>query len=260
MVARILSIAGSDSGGGAGIQADLKTIQYFNGFGMTALTAITAQNTLGVQGIHAMPASFVHQQIKSVLDDIGVDAIKTGMLCNQSIIEVVANCLANLNVYKIIDPVMVATSGDVLLDDQAIDSLSKLIIPQADLLTPNIKEAEVLTGTKIGNLDAMHQAADKLLKMGAKAVLVKGGHMQGLQLTDLLKTTKESFVYTAEKQNTRHTHGTGCTYAAAIATLLGQGKDLPSAVESAHSFIQNAIKNAPGLGKGNGPLCFRINP
>lgn len=256
MVARVLIVAGSDSGGGAGIQADIKTVSALGGYAMTAITALTAQNTLGVQGVFAVDPAFIRQQIEVVVDDLGVDAVKTGMLHNAAVIETVAACLDErcAEVPAVIDPVMVAQSGASLLDAAAVDTLKSALLPLATLLTPNAPEAEVLTGRKIETLDDMRAAAEILLAQGPKAVLVKGGHLQGEVLTDLLATPEHSEVLSGPRIPTRHSHGTGCTLASAIATGLGQGLALAEAVRRARAYLQEALRSAPGLGHGDGPV------
>ena len=320
---RLLIIAGSDSGGGAGIQADIKTATCFGVFATTAITALTAQNTLGVQGIFDVPPAFIAQQIQSVLNDIGTDAIKTGMLHSAAVIETVVSALDAYQSQKIsdisasefarmenssavlhrkpmslakhkpegrndwlrrnwngvgsspmtaaedvaqpnsrnlmelvlvVDPVMVAKGGAPLLQPDAIDTLKNLLLPRATLVTPNIPEAEILSGMKISTPQDMQTAGAKILALGCQAVLMKGGHLESETLVDYLITPLETHTFTAQKHHTRHTHGTGCTYAAAIAAGLAQNLTLTQAVTQAHQFVQNAIKNAPNLGQGQGPL------
>jgi len=257
MKGRVLIIAGSDSGGGAGIQADIKTVTALGGYAATALTALTAQNTEGVQGILPVAPAFVKQQIASVLSDIGADAIKTGMLLDHGVIEAAADAIESVvpRVALVVDPVMVASTGARLLDPRAFDALERRLVAHAAVVTPNAPEAEALTGQRIANLDDMRRAADVLLRTGAKAVMVKGGHLAGDILRDLVVSASgESFVLEAKRIATRHTHGTGCTLASAIATGLAQGMALRPAIERAHEFVQGAIRTAPGLGRGHGPL------
>ncbi|MGD0915495.1 MAG: bifunctional hydroxymethylpyrimidine kinase/phosphomethylpyrimidine kinase [Thermodesulfobacteriota bacterium] len=217
---RILTIAGSDSGGGAGIQADLKTITLLGGYGMSVITALTAQNTIGVQAIREIPASFVAAQIDSVLSDIGADAIKTGMLANQEIIEVVSRKIKLYKVKKVVvDPVMVSKSGASLLRKDAQETLIKKMIPIAWVVTPNLMEASVLTGLKVSSLEGMKKAAHRIYKLGAKHVVVKGGHLRGMAV-DLLYDGKHFMEMEGPRIETKNTHGTGCTFASAIATLL----------------------------------------
>lgn len=253
---RVLSIAGSDSGGGAGIQADIKTIAALGGYAATVVTAITAQNTLGVRAIHPVPANIVRAQIDAVLEDIGADCIKTGMLASAEIIEAVCERLNALSphVPRVIDPVMVATSGDRLMQANAVAALKALLIPGAALLTPNIPEAEILTGLQITDDAMMQRAAQAILAMGAKAVLMKGGHRTGAQVSDWLVTVDEVMVITEPRLDTRQTHGTGCTLASAVATGLAQGMTLSAAFTRAHAYVREAIRTAPGFGAGHGPL------
>ncbi|HVA14051.1 MAG TPA: bifunctional hydroxymethylpyrimidine kinase/phosphomethylpyrimidine kinase [Stellaceae bacterium] len=256
MNGRVLIIAGSDSGGGAGIQADIKTITALGAYAATAITALTAQNTVGVQAILPVPPDFVKRQIESVLGDLGADCIKTGMLLDHGVIEAAADALEKHApaVPLVVDPVMIASSGARLLDPRALDALERRLIARAALVTPNAPEAEALTGQRIAGIDDMRRAADALLGLGAKAVMVKGGHVAGETVRDLVVTGSESFVLAARRIDTRHTHGTGCTLASAIAAGLAQGMALKPAIERAHGFVQAAIRTAPGLGTGHGPL------
>ncbi len=252
---RVLIVAGSDSSGGAGIQADIKTVTMLGGYAATAITAITVQNTMGVSGVEAMPSGVVAAQMRTVLSDIGADAIKTGMLHDRAVIETVLAVIDDVAFGGdlIVDPVMVATSGSKLLQDDATDAL-KTLIAHASVVTPNIPEAELLTGRKIETIEDMKAAAYALLDTGAEAVLLKGGHMQGPQVSDFLVSLKGECVITSDRIDTRHTHGTGCTLASAMATLLAAGKSLEEAFEQAHAFVHAAIKAAPGFGEGHGPL------
>jgi hydroxymethylpyrimidine/phosphomethylpyrimidine kinase len=252
-VKRVLTIAGSDSGGGAGIEADLKTISALGAYGCTAITAVTAQNTLGVAAVHALPAAFVAQAIRMVLDDIGADAIKLGMLANEAIIRAVAAALP-ANIPVVLDPVMVATSGAVLLEDGAIDAMRQLLVPRATLVTPNLPEAQKLTGLPVGTAAERIAAGRALLAMGAQAALIKGGHGAEDMLTDYLITAGSMDAISLPRLETRNTHGTGCTMASAIATGLAQGMDLPAAVRRARHYLQEAIRTAPGFGAGHGPV------
>ena len=254
MHGRVLVVAGSDSGGGAGIQADVKTIAAMGGYAATAITALTAQNTLGVQDIMPVPPAFVRGQMASVLDDIGADAVKLGMLGSQATIEAVAEMLSSRRAPVVLDPVMVAKGGARLLPPEAVEALTRLLVPLAALVTPNVPEAESLTGRSIGSVADMRGAADRLLAMGAAAVLLKGGHLPGPVCTDLLVTADGVLALEEPRIGTRHTHGTGCTLASAIATGLAQGMTLPAAVERARDAVQAAIAAAPGLGAGHGPL------
>lgn len=268
MKGRVLIIAGSDSGGGAGIQGDIKTVSALGGYAMTAITALTAQNTQGVFGIHPIPEEFIAQQIELCLSDIGADAIKTGMLHSAGVIEVVVSCLQSSVVSKasttattslatplVVDPVMVAKGGSPLLEEAALHALKTQLIPMATLITPNLPEAELLLGHAIPEDRRMEDAARKLLELGAQAVLLKGGHGRGETLHDVLVMQNgESLTLSAKRIHTRHTHGTGCAFASAIATELSKGLSLAHAVTNAHVYVQHAIARAPGLGAGNGPL------
>ena len=251
---RVLIIAGSDSGGGAGIQADIKTCAAFGAYSMTAITAITAQNTMGVQQVEALSPELVATQIESALSDIGADVIKIGMLANQDIIETVAAAIDDHPAYIVLDPVMVATSGDKLLEDGAIKALKEKLIPLCDVITPNVPEAEILTGLKIDDVDKLGEAGAMLLEMGAYAALMKGGHLDGKMVVDVLVSEDENAMMTAPRIRSRHTHGTGCTLASAIAANMALGVPLDEAVNTAREFVFEAIRSAPKLGKGNGPL------
>jgi hydroxymethylpyrimidine/phosphomethylpyrimidine kinase len=256
MIARILVIAGSDSGGGAGIQADIKTVMALGGFAMTALTALTAQNTRGVSAVLGIPPDFLRAQIDSVMADIGADAIKTGMLPDTASIETVAAFIESLSqpLPFVMDPVMVSTSGDRLQSAEALHALKTRLIPRATVITPNIPEAEILLGEQILGEAAQRAAAERLLRLGAGAVLVKGGHGTEDIVTDVLATADGVITLTGPRISSRHTHGTGCTLASAIATGLAQGMDLASAIRRARAYVVAAILAAPGLGGGHGPL------
>ncbi len=250
---RILTIAGSDSGGGAGIQADLKAITLLGGYGMSVLTALTAQNTLGVQAIHEVPARFVERQIDSVLSDIGADAIKTGMLTNKEIVEVVAKKIEQYGIETVVvDPVMISKSGAPLLRKDAQKALIKRLIPLAWVVTPNLFEASVLTGMKVNSLEGMRKAAVQIWELGAKNVVVKGGHLKGKAIDILFDGTNYAEIE-SPRIETKNTHGTGCTFASAIATLLARGEAVPEAVRKAKIFITMAIQSSFNLGKGIGP-------
>ena len=253
MIARVLTIAGSDSGGGAGIEADIKTISALGGYGCTTITGLTAQNTLGVQGVHPVPVNFVVLSMRAVLEDIGVDAIKLGMLTSEPIIRAVA---ANLpkGVPVVLDPVMVSTSGAVLLPDGAIAALISELIPKATLITPNLPEAAKITGMPVETEAQRIEAGRRLLEMGAKAALIKGGHGSEAELTDLLVTPAGVIAITLPRIESRNTHGTGCTMSSAIATGLAQGLGLETAVRRARDYLQAAIATAPGIGAGHGPV------
>lgn len=253
---RVLIVAGSDSGGGAGIQADIKTVTALGGYAMTAVTAITVQDTLGVHAIHEIPLDIIRGQIKVVLEDIGTDAIKTGMLHSVEIIEAVAEDISLYapNAVLIVDPVMVAKGGAALLQSDAVDAFKRALMPLARLITPNVPEAEALTGRVITTLDEQKAAADALLGLGCDAVLLKGGHMPGDTIYDVLATHNTIEVMSAPRIDTRHTHGTGCTLASAIAALMAQGAPMRDSVEIARDYVAEAIRSAPGFGKGHGPL------
>jgi hydroxymethylpyrimidine kinase/phosphomethylpyrimidine kinase len=250
---RVLTIAGSDSGGGAGIQADLKAITLLGGYGMSVLTALTAQNTVGVQDIYEIPSRFVERQIDSVLSDIGADAIKTGMLANQEIIEVVAKKIVQYRAEKVVvDPVMVSKSGATLLRKDAQKALVKKLIPLAWVVTPNLMEASALAGLRVNSLEGMKKAAYRIYKLGAKHVVVKGGHLKGMAV-DLLYDGRYFNEMEGPRIDTENTHGTGCTFASAIATLLARGDSVSEAVRKAKTFITLAIQSGFSLGKGTGP-------
>jgi hydroxymethylpyrimidine kinase/phosphomethylpyrimidine kinase/thiamine-phosphate diphosphorylase len=252
----VLTIAGSDSGGGAGIQADIKTVTLLGSYAATVITALTAQNTRGVSSIHGLPPTFVIDQLDTVLSDIPIDVIKTGMLHTPAIISALAENLSERNtlIPLIIDPVMIAKGGASLMDRDAIQIFSQQLLPQAYLLTPNIPEAERLLGRSIRLETEMEQAARDLHAMGAANVLIKGGHLTGQQSSDVLYDGSECHYYTAERMFTSNTHGTGCTYASAIAAYLAQGDPLRVAVEKAKKFITTAIRLARQLGKGHSPV------
>ncbi|HXT68526.1 MAG TPA: bifunctional hydroxymethylpyrimidine kinase/phosphomethylpyrimidine kinase [Vicinamibacterales bacterium] len=249
-----LTIAGSDSGGGAGIQADLKTFSAHGVFGTTAITAVTAQNTVGVSMIEAMSPAMVTAQIDAVAADIPPRATKIGMLANAGIIAGVADALARHRLPNVVlDTVMVAKSQARLLDDDAVDALVTLLVPMATVVTPNVPELEALTGMTIRETRDLHLAAARLIERGARAVLAKGGHLQG-PAVDVLVWDGRSLELTAERIETSHTHGTGCTFSAAIAARLAKGDDLEAAVRGAKEYVTRAIALAPGLGRGHGPL------
>ncbi len=254
---RVLVVAGSDSGGGAGIQADIKTITVLGGYAATAITALTAQNTLGVFGVVPVDPEFVAEQISVVLADIGADAVKTGMLFSEEIISAVAATLEARarRLPVIVDPVMVAKGGTALLQQRARVALVERLLPLAALITPNAPEAAALSGLKVETVADMERAADTLLAFGASAVLVKGGHVPGDLIVDVLRTADgESFRFEHPRIVTKSTHGTGCTLASAIATGVALGFTLRDAVERAEDYVVEAIRTAPGLGKGHGPL------
>ena len=253
---RILIVAGSDSGGGAGIQADIKTITCLGGYAMTAVTAVTVQNTLGVAAIHAIPAEIVAAQMRACIDDIGVDAVKIGMIGGAATVVAVAEVLAGLQVPIVLDPVMVAKGGARLLGDDAAMALIAHLLPLARLVTPNTPELSALTGTEIEDAADALLAAQELLLQGPRAVLAKGGHLPGDRLTDWLVTRGGHQAFTSERVDTAHTHGTGCTLASALACGLGQGLALEDAVVQARAFVMQGLLRAPGFGGGHGPLGF----
>ncbi len=251
---RVLIIAGSDSGGGAGIQADIKTVTALGGYAATTITAVTVQNTLGVSAVHPIPPEIVEAQARAVLDDIGADVIKTGMLGGLATVEAVARVLADAGIPAVVDPVMLAKSGAALLDPEALAAFRTLMIPRAALLTPNAPEAEALTDIEVGSLDGQRRAAEALLEQGARAVLLKGGHVPGPLIVDLLVTADGERRFEHPRLDTRHTHGTGCTLASACAVGLAQGLSISQAVERAILYTAEAIAGAPGFGEGAGPL------
>ena len=262
--ARVLTIAGSDSGGGAGIQADLKTFAALGCYGMSAITALTAQNTVGVQGIHAVPASFLKAQIQSVMDDIGVDALKIGMLHEPAIVAVVAWAIDHYNIrHVVLDPVMVATSGDRLIAQETVQVLVRELFPRVTVVTPNLDEAQLLLGHPIADAQALNAAAQGLLAMGAQAVLLKGGHLLGDEVVDLLVQAKGPTLRLASSRiPSRNVHGTGCTLSSAIAAHLALGHHLEESVTLARDFILNAIAQGAevGTGQGHGPLNHGFAP
>jgi hydroxymethylpyrimidine/phosphomethylpyrimidine kinase len=250
-----LSVAGSDSGGGAGVQADLKTFFRFGVYGATALTLVSAQNTLGIQRLYPLPPELVAEQIQSVAEDLRPHAAKTGALGGAEVVEAVAFALARHRIAPlVVDPVMVAKGGEALLDPQAVEALKAKLFPLATLITPNRLEAERLLGGRIGGLEAAEEAARALLALGPAAVLLKGGHLEGPFATDILATREGLRRYRAHRLPTRHTHGTGCTLSAAITALLARGKPLQESVRQAKAYLTRALARAPGLGQGHGPL------
>jgi hydroxymethylpyrimidine/phosphomethylpyrimidine kinase len=253
-IARVLTIAGSDSGGGAGIQADLKTFQELGVYGMSAITAVTAQNTLGVQAVYPMSALAVVQQIRAVGSDIGVDAVKTGMLFSSEIIIAVAETVQAYGWTKVVvDPVMVAKGGAKLLQEKAIRALTDKLFPLTTVVTPNIPEAEKLTGMTIHNKFDKEEAAKRIAGFGTKYVIIKGGHDTGEEAVDLLFDGSHFTELVGKRVATGHTHGTGCTFSAALAAGLAQGLDMESAMRQAKAFIQAAIEDSIQLGSGHGP-------
>ncbi|MFF0248621.1 bifunctional hydroxymethylpyrimidine kinase/phosphomethylpyrimidine kinase [Streptosporangium sandarakinum] len=250
---RVLTVAGSDSGGGAGIQADLKTMLALGVHGMSVISAVTAQNSLGVQGYWELPSEAVRAQLDSVLGDIGVQAVKTGMLASPVLVETVAEVLAGVDAPVVVDPVGVSKHGDALLAPEAVDTVRTRLLPTATVVTPNLWEVAQLTGVKVEEEGDMRRAADAVLTMGPAWVLVKGGHLPGAPV-DLLTDGVREFRFTAERHDNRHTHGTGCTLASAIASYLALGEDVPGAVGRAKEYVTGAIARGFPLGAGIGPV------
>jgi hydroxymethylpyrimidine/phosphomethylpyrimidine kinase len=251
-----LTIAGSDSGGGAGIQADLKTFAAHGVYGTSALTAVTAQNTRGVDGWEAVTTELVIAQIEAVAVDFAPASVKTGMLANAAIVEAVAATIAELDLPNlVVDPVMIAKGGDRLLDEGAIATLRLELLKEAEVVTPNTPEAEVLAEMRIGSVSDMHAAGKRILQMGPRVVLIKGGHLDtGTEVVDVVATRHAAFELRSTRIETRHTHGTGCTLAAAIAARLARGDGVEEAIRGARAYLEGAIRNAPGVGAGHGPL------
>ena len=257
MLPRVLIVAGSDSGGGAGLQADIKTVTMLGGYAATAVTALTAQNTLGVFDTMAVPPELVAEQMRLVLTDIGADCVKTGMLHSAEVIHAVAAVLESLaaGIPLVVDPVMVAKGGAPLLAHDARAALTELLVRRASIVTPNAPEAEALTRVPVRSVDDLARAADRLLALGSGAVLVKGGHLPGETVVDLLRTADGAERrFESPRIATTSTHGTGCTLASAIATGVAEGLRLEDAVERAHAYVHAAILSAPGFGSGHGPL------
>jgi len=250
-----LTIAGSDSGGGAGIQADLKTFHAFGTFGTSVITAITAQNTMEVTAVHPVPLEVVRAQIDAVATDLRPGGVKSGMLATASLVGTVADALEahGLEAY-VLDPVMVAASGARLLDEDAVETLARRLVPLSALVTPNLDEARILTGLPVEDEEGQKEAARKLVEMGAGAALVKGGHGTGPEVVDILWNGREERIWRRPRLETRSTHGTGCTLSAAVAAGLSRGESLQDAVDRALGFVARAMASAPGLGKGHGPL------
>jgi hydroxymethylpyrimidine/phosphomethylpyrimidine kinase len=250
-----LTIAGSDSGGGAGIQADLKTFAALGVYGTSAITAITAQNTIGVTGVVALEADFVTAQIEAVASDIELHAVKTGMLANAAIVEAVAAAILALELPRVVvDPVMVAKSGDTLLDEDAVGAVCRELLPRALVVTPNVPEAEVLSGRRVTSIDEAIAAARTILELGPGAVVMKGGHLPGPEVVDLLVTSRGVERFAGPRIASRHTHGTGCTFASALAAGLAHDLPLSEAVRAAKAYVQGAIEHGIDIGRGHGPL------
>jgi len=252
---RALTIAGSDSSGGAGIQADLKTFAAHGVYGLSAITAVTAQNTLGVTAIETLSADLVTAQIEAVVSDLGADAVKTGMLANAAIVEAVAAAVEDLEIpLLVVDPVMIAKSGDRLLDDEAVGAMKSELLRRAFLVTPNIPEAETLIGMTIRGADECREAARRIVGLGAAAVVIKGGHLPTADIVDLLYDGRRFVEFRTERIPGTSTHGTGCTFAAAVPAHLALGHPLEEAIPQAQAYVGDAIRHAPGLGRGHGPM------
>jgi hydroxymethylpyrimidine/phosphomethylpyrimidine kinase len=254
-----LTIAGSDSGGGAGIQADLKSFHAFGVFGTSAITAVTVQNTLGVSGVHPIPVDTVRAQIRAVAEDLRPAACKSGMLATAELVRAVAESIREHRLaHYVLDPVMVASSGDRLLDQDAERAVAESLVPLAALVTPNLDEASVLVGAPVEEREGMRRAAVALVEMGARAALLKGGHLRSAELVDILFDGREWHEWRRPKLDTRSTHGTGCTLSAAVAAGLAHGRPLTRAVEDALGYVSRAMHAAPGLGGGHGPLNHMV--
>ena len=252
---RVLIVAGSDSGGGAGLQADIKTVTVLGGHAAVAVTAITVQDTLGVHAILPIPSELVRAQGEAVLDDIGADALKIGMLGSPLVVEVAAGLIVRAaGAPAVVDPVLAAKGGATLADDETLRTLCERLLPLAALVTPNAPEAAAMTGLRVETADDLRRAADALLRAGARAVLVKGGHLPGSRVVDVLATPDGETCFESGRIESRHTHGTGCTLASAIATGLARGRPLKAAVEAAREYVLGAIRHAPGFGAGHGPM------
>jgi hydroxymethylpyrimidine/phosphomethylpyrimidine kinase len=251
---RVLIIAGSDPGGGAGVQGDVKTVTTLGGYAAAAITALTVQNTTGVSAINPVPPAVIDAQARAVLDDIGADAIKAGMIGGRAAVEAVAGLLDAYGIPAVIDPVMLAKGGAALTEPDAVETLRALLVPRAALLTPNAPEAAALTGLSCQTTDDLRRCGEALLAAGARAVLMKGGHVPGPMITDLLITPDGETAFTHPRTPGRHTHGTGCALASACATGIAQGLTLEAAARRATTYVAEAIRRAPGLGAGAGPL------
>ena len=257
---KVLIIAGSDSSGGAGIQADIKTVTALGSYAMTAITAVTSQNTTGIKGITSISAKSLQEQITMVLDDIGTNAVKIGMLHNTSLIKCLYKILKKRKLKNIVlDPVMIAKGGAKLVNNNSIKYLKKLLLPLCNVVTPNIPEAEVLTGCSISNKEDMIVAAKKIINMGAKNVLLKGGHLKNKMIFDILVSKKEVKIFSKRKIKTKNTHGTGCTLSSALATCLSQNKNIYKSCKISLKYVDDAIFTAPGYGKGFGPLNHLVS-
>lgn len=258
---KALTIAGSDSGGGAGIQADLKTFQSFNVFGMSVVTSITAQNTQRVRSVHDVPPSMVGEQIDAVMEDIGVDSVKIGMVSNKEIIEVIVERIKKYRIQVVVDPVMAAKSGDQLLQKEAEKSLIENLLPVTFLLTPNVFEAEIISGVPIKGMEDAQRAAKIIQKKGPQFVLLKGGHLYQKEAVDVLFDGKTFDYFQSRRMDAVNPHGTGCTFSSAITAGLSKGWDIHKAIQIAKDYVTRAIENAPdNIGRGNGPLYHNIEP
>tara|TARA_B100000902_G_C27296633_1_gene910371 strand:+ start:650 stop:1450 length:801 start_codon:yes stop_codon:yes gene_type:complete len=250
-----MTIAGSDSGGGAGIQADLKTFASLNCYGVSVITSVTAQNTKGVDDIHIIPNKVVNTQIESIKNDMKFSTVKTGMIPETKMVETIVSSISSEKVKIVVDPVIVATSGDKLVSDEAIEAIKKLLFPIAETVTPNLTEAEVITQKKINSKKDLKDACKKIIDLGANSVVIKGGHFDESDISeDILYDGKNYYSFSAKRIKTTSTHGTGCTFSSAIASYLANDLDLVSSVEKAKTYVTNAIDNAYRIGKGNGPL------
>jgi len=257
---KVLIIAGSDSSGGAGIQADIKTVTALGSYAMTAVTAVTAQNTKGVKKITPIPTKIVQKQIIMILDDLGANAVKIGMIHNTSIIKCVCKILKKYKLKNIVlDPVMIAKGGSKLINNSSIKYLKKFLLPLCNLVTPNIPEAEMLTGYSISNKKDMIKAAKKILNMGTKNVLLKGGHLKNKMIFDILATKKGIKIFSKRKIRTKNTHGTGCTLSSALATCLSQNKNILKSCKISIRYVDKAIASAPNYGKGSGPINHLVS-
>ncbi|MBA46582.1 MAG: bifunctional hydroxymethylpyrimidine kinase/phosphomethylpyrimidine kinase [Dehalococcoidia bacterium] len=250
-----MTIAGSDSGGGAGIQADLKTFASLSCYGVSVVTSVTAQNTKGVDDIHIIPEDIVHSQIESIKKDIGFNCVKTGMIPETKMVETIVSSISSEKIKIVVDPVIVATSGDKLVSDEAIDAIKKLLFPIAETVTPNLTEAEVITGKKIFSKDDLSDACKRIIDLGANSVVIKGGHFDKSDVSeDILYDGEDYYFFSSKRINTTSTHGTGCTFSSAITSYLANGLDLVNSVDKAKKYVTSAIDKAYKIGNGNGPL------
>jgi hydroxymethylpyrimidine/phosphomethylpyrimidine kinase len=255
-IGRVLAIAGSDSGGGAGIQADLKTVTAHGGFAASALTAVTVQNTMGVEDVHMLPTDLVVAQVRSVLDDIGADVIKTGMLGTKETVSAVSELLAEVSedIPIVCDPVVAAKGGERLMSDEVIEEMKRRLLLHVRVITPNIMEAEILTRLSIENVDDMKRAGERMLSFGCEATVIKGGHLKGDMVRDVLVSFDGDAIFESPRLQSRNTHGTGCVLAAAIAANMASGQEVEEAIRNARTYVRKAIELAPGFGQGHGPM------